>query len=105
MSAGPIVGGLLDAIAGVTKIVADRLDARRKQWAQDVAERPAIAALRLDNAAEDLEASVEAMKPWRRKLATARRRMAKAQALRDQAENIRKFARGELCERPMRRPL
>jgi hypothetical protein len=101
----PIVGGILDVLAGIVQIVGDRLDKRRAQWAEDVATQPMLAALRLENAAEDLEASVEAMRPKRRARWVGRRRLAKAQAMRDQAENIRRFARNETCESPMRRPL
>lgn len=105
MNPGPIVGGLLDGIAGITEIVTKRIDEKRNRWSQMIFETPGLAALTLEMAAEELEASVEAMKPKRQKRWAARRRLAKAEMLRDQAEQIRKFARDELCERPMRRPV
>src|SRR5688572_30309491 len=101
--AGPIVGGIIDAIAGITSIVAQRIGHRRREWTQLVAEQPRVAALMLDNAAEDLEGSAEGLPRWRR--GARRRRLAKARALRDQATNIRRFADGLSCESPMRRPL
>lgn len=103
MSAGPIVGGVLDAIAGITAIVTKRIDDKRNRWSQLIVDRPDLAALTLELAAEDLEGSVERLPKWRWR--AARRRKAKAATLRRQAEQIRKFARGERCERPMRRPV
>lgn len=103
MSAGPIVGGILDAIAGITEIVTKRIDDKRHRWSQLIVDDPGLAALTLELAAEELEGSVDALPKWRR--GAKRRRLAKAKALRDQAEQIRKFARDEICTRPMRRPV
>ena len=103
MNPGPIVGGILDGIAGITKIVTDRIDEKRGRWTQLVAENPRLAALTLEMAAEDLEGSVAALPKWRK--GAKRRRLAKAETLREQARSIRAFARGEQCERPMRRPV
>lgn len=106
MSAGPIVGGIIDGLAGVTEIVAERLEERRHEWGRFAATEPDAAAWELDRAASELIASVKAMKPWRQKWPTARRRRAKAAALRELAKDLRRYAEGQECtQNPLRRPL
>lgn len=100
-----IVGGILDAVAGITKIVTDRIAERRYEWARFAAEEPGPAALLLDRTAAELEGTVAAMRPKRRTRWVARRRMAKAAALRELADDIRRLARHETCQaNPLRRP-
>lgn len=101
-----IVSAVLDAIAGITRIVGDRIAERRHAWAQFATEQPGPAALLLERTAYSLEASVQAMRPARRKRWIARRRLAKAEALREQADDIRRHARHETCAaNPLRRPI
>lgn len=100
------IGKLLDAAAGIGRIVGTLIEDQRHRWAEYATEQPGPAALLLERAAFKLEASVEAMRPKRRERWIARRRLARAKARRELADDIRRHARHETCEKnPLRRPL
>lgn len=95
---------VIDWLGGISKMIREGLGEEERRWAEWSAENPIPAALRLEAIARRLI--------WR---ASQRRRLngrianrlrSRAQLLREQADDLRKHARSESCERdPMRHPL